>query len=82
MSKMLTLLEGKKIRFTPHDIRHSAIENLTEATHYKCPVKRVAYDIKAVSKLASHASTDMTEYYKKDKGMKTLEQEFNIVINQ
>lgn len=82
MSKMLTQLEGKKIRFTPHDIRHSAIENLTEATHYKCPIKRVAYDIKAVSKLASHASTDMTEYYKKDKGMKTLEQEFNIVINQ
>lgn len=82
MSKMLTLLEGRKIRFTPHDIRHSAIENMTEGTHYKCPVKRVPYDIKAVSKLASHASVDMTEYYKKDTGMKNIEEAFGIVINQ
>jgi integrase/recombinase XerD len=80
MSKVLSLLEGKKIRFTPHDIRHSAIENLTEATHYKCPVKRVAYDIKAVSKLASHASTDMTEYYKKDKGIKSIESAFGVSL--
>jgi integrase/recombinase XerD len=78
MSKILSALEGKKIHFTPHCIRHSAIENLTEATHYKCPVKRVAYDIKAVSKLASHASTDMTEYYKKDKGIKSIESAFGV----
>jgi integrase/recombinase XerD len=82
MSKILSVLEGKKIHFTPHCIRHSAIENLTEGTHYKCPVKRIAYDVKTVQKLASHASSDMTEYYKKDKGMKTIEQDFNIVINQ
>jgi integrase/recombinase XerD len=82
MSKILTILDGKKIHFTPHCIRHSAIENLTEGTHYKCPVKRIAYDVKTVQKLASHASSDMTEYYKKDKGMKTIEQDFNIVINQ
>lgn len=78
MSRILSKLEGKKVHFTPHDIRHSAIENLTEASHYKCPVKRVAYDIKAVSKLASHASTDMTEYYKKDKGIKSIESAFGV----
>jgi integrase/recombinase XerD len=78
MSQILSILEGKKIHFTPHCIRHSAIENLTEGTHYKCPVKRIAYDIKAVSKLASHASTDMTEYYKKDKGIKSIESAFGV----
>jgi len=80
MSKILSTLDGKRIHFTPHCIRHSAIENLTEATHYKCPVKRVAYDIKAVSKLASHASTDMTEYYKKDKGIKSIENAFGVKL--
>lgn len=80
MSKILTLLEGKKIHFTPHCIRHSAIENLTEATHYKCPVKRIAYDIKAVSKLASHKTTDMTSSYKKDQGMKNIEEAFQISL--
>lgn len=81
MSKLLTEIEGKKIHFTPHCIRHSAIENLTEGTHYKCPVKRIAYDIKAVSKLASHASTDMTEYYKKDKGIKSIENAFGVRLD-
>ena len=79
MSHILTSLEGKKIRFTPHCLRHSAIENLSEGTHYKCPTKRIAYDIKAVSKLASHASVDMTEKYKKDKGMQSVEDAFNML---
>ena len=81
MSKMLSELEHKKIHFTPHCLRHSAIENLTEAEHYRCPVKRIPYDIKAVSKLASHASTDMTAYYKKDQGMKSIADAFGININ-
>ncbi len=81
MSKILSEIEGRKIFFTPHAIRHSAIENLTEGQHYKCEIKRIPYDIQAVSKLASHASTDMTQYYKKDKGMRSVESAFGITIN-
>lgn len=82
MSKMLTDIEGKKIHFTPHCIRHSAIENLTEGYHYKCEVRRIPYEIKAVSKLASHKTTDMTNSYKKDQGLKNIEEAFGICINQ
>lgn len=82
MSRLLSRLEGKKIQFTPHCLRHSAIENLTEGNHYKCEVRRIPYEIKVVSKLASHKTTDMTNSYKKDQGMKTLEDSFKININQ
>lgn len=82
MSRILSEIEGKKIHFTPHCLRHSSIENLTEGTHYKCEIRRIPYEIKAVSKLASHASTDMTAYYKKDSGLKNIEEAFGIVINQ
>jgi len=78
MSRILSELEGRKIHFTPHCLRHSAIENLTEGTHYKCEIRRIPYEIKAVSKLASHSSVDMTEYYKKDQGLKNIEEAFGI----
>jgi len=80
MSGILSGLQGKKIHFTPHCLRHSAIENMTEGSHYKCPTQRIPYDIKAVSKLASHASTDMTNSYKKDSGMKNIEVAFGISL--
>ncbi len=80
MSRILSELEGKKINFTPHCLRHSAIENLTEGHHYKCEIRRIPYEIKAVSKLASHASTDMTAYYKKDQGLKNIEDAFGIKV--
>lgn len=80
MSRILSELEGRRIHFTPHSLRHSAIENLTEGHHYKCEVKRVPYDIKAVSRLASHASTDMTASYKKDKGLRSIESVFGVKI--
>ena len=80
MSRILAELDGRKIHFTPHCLRHSAIENLTEGTHYKCEVRRIPYEIKAVSKLASHASTDMTAYYKKDQGLKNIEDAFGIKV--
>ena len=81
MSQMLSTLDGKKIRFTPHCLRHSAIDNLTEGTHYKCEVRRIPYEIGAVSKLASHASTDMTQSYKKDRGMRSVENAFGVKIS-
>lgn len=81
MSKVLSELEGRKIHFTPHALRHSAIENLTEGHHYKCEIKRIPYDIKAVSRLASHASTDMTASYKKDKGLRSIESVFGVKIS-
>lgn len=81
MSKILSVLEGRKIWFTPHCLRHSAIENLTEGTHYRCEVRRIPVDIKVVSKLASHESTEMTAYYKKNQGLKNIADTFGIVIN-
>jgi integrase len=80
MSRILSELEGRKIHFTPHCLRHSSIENLTEGTHYKCEIRRIPYEIKAVSKLASHATTDMTAYYKKDQGLKNIEDAFGIKV--
>lgn len=81
MSRILSEIEGRKIHFTPHALRHSAIENLTEGHHYKCEIKRIPYDIKAVSRLASHASTDMTASYKKDKGLRSIESVFGVKIS-
>lgn len=78
MDKILTLLQGKPIHFTPHCLRHSAIENLTEGSHYKCEVRRIPFEIKTVSKLASHSTTDMTNSYKKDHGMRDVADAFGI----
>ncbi len=80
MSRILSKLEDREIWFTPHDLRHSAIENYTEGTHYMCPVKREPYSIEAIQRLASHASSAMTQSYKKNNGLKSLEQSFNIKI--
>lgn len=81
MSRVLSEIGGKKVHFTPHSLRHSAIENLTEGSHYKCEVRRIPYDIRAVSGLAGHASIEMTEYYKKNKGFKDVEDAFGVKVS-
>lgn len=80
MSKILTCIENKPIHFSPHDLRHSAIENYTEGSHYLCPTKRIAYSIEDIQKLASHASSAMTQLYKKDRGLKSIENAFGIKL--
>lgn len=80
MSLILSMLEGQQIHFSPHSLRHSAIENYTNGTHYMCPTKRIAYDITDIQKLASHASVSMTQSYKKNVGMASLESSFGIKI--
>lgn len=80
MSKILSEIEGVEISFTPHDLRHSAIENYTEGTHYLCPVKRIAYSVEDIQRLAGHANASMTQSYKKNKGLKNLENAFGVSI--
>jgi len=78
MSLILSALQGKKIKFTPHCLRHSAIENLSEGTHYRCEVRRIPFEMKVVSNLASHKTVDMTNSYKKDHGMRDVADAFGI----
>ncbi len=80
MSRILSRLENKEIHFTPHDLRHSAIENYTEGTHYMCPTKRIPYTVEEIQRLASHASSAMTQSYKKNVGMKSVETAFGIKL--
>lgn len=82
MSKILSIIEGCKIRFTPHDLRRTAIENYYNGTHYMCEVRiqRIPYSIHDIQLLANHKEQATTEIYLKNNKQKNLENAFGIKI--
>lgn len=80
MSEILSEIEGVEILFTPHSLRHSALENLSTGEHYVCKEmnKPNGFDILVLKAFAHHSDTSTTEGYLKDKDYALLEQAFCI----
>lgn len=72
--KVLAEIEGtEEIEFNPHSLRHSALENYGEGTHFvlkEIGVKKL--DINMLKVLANHSDISTTESYLKDKGQEKL----------
>ena len=83
MSRILSKLEGREINFSPHDFRHSALENYENGTHYMCRVladpKR--FTLEELRVLAHHDSIDTTKSYLKPKENNIIETAFGVKIN-
>jgi integrase len=65
----------EEIDFNPHSLRHSALENYGEGTHYVLREIGVdKLDINMLKVLANHSDISTTESYLKDKGQEKLYQ--------
>lgn len=70
---ILSSIDGEVHEFNPHSLRHSALENYGEGTHFvlkELGVKNL--DIKMLKVLANHSDISTTESYLKDKGQQKL----------
>lgn len=74
-------LFGKEKLFNVHSLRHSALENYSNGTHYVCRERNIrAISIDKLSKISNHSSISMTQHYIKDSKVKELEELFDIRI--
>lgn len=80
--KILEKDSGKKIRLTPHSLRHSALQNLSDGSHYICLEKNngQGYELEKLKLLANHSSIETTSNYLKDRSKEELEAMFKINI--
>jgi site-specific recombinase XerD len=80
--KLLEKIEEASIRLTPHSLRHSALQNLSDGTHYLCKEKNNGggYEIEKLKLLANHSSIETTSNYLKDTKIDELESMFDISI--
>lgn len=61
------------IEFNPHSIRHSALENYADGTHYVLKeLGKDKLDIKVLKVLANHSDISTTQSYLKDKDQEIL----------
>ncbi|MGL5676859.1 MAG: tyrosine-type recombinase/integrase [Cellulosilyticaceae bacterium] len=82
MSIWLSKEEGKAINFAPHALRHSALENYDNGTHYMCrvlaePRKFALHELQA---MARHDSMDTTKSYLKPKENNVIEGMFGVKL--
>ena len=82
MAKILSEIEGKKINFSPHSLRHTSLENYKNGTHYMCAKlgKPEGFKIEELQVLAHHDSMDTTKGYLKPNDNNILEQMFGIKL--
>lgn len=72
-------LTGEDIDFNPHSLRHSALENYSDGTHYVLKEMGVdKLDIKVLKVLANHSDISTTESYLKDKDQEVLMNAFGL----
>lgn len=72
-------LTGEEIDFNPHSLRHSALENYSNGTHYVLKeLGKDKLDIKVLKILANHSDISTTESYLKDKDMELLAETFGL----
>ncbi|WP_069997805.1 tyrosine-type recombinase/integrase [Cellulosilyticum sp. I15G10I2] len=80
MTKILNLLEGKNLNFSPHSFRHSALQNYRDGTHYMC--KEMAtpriFTMEELQALAHHDSMETTRSYLKSDESSVIERMFDI----
>lgn len=80
MSSILSEIEGRKIKFTPHSFRHSVIENMGNGTHYLCKQIGRAFTVEEIAIIAHHKSIEMTKSYMKPKDDSMFLELFGIKI--
>jgi integrase len=80
MSAILSEIEGRKIRFTPHSLRHSAINNMDDGSFYACEVRRIPRKQRVIQTFANHQNWSMTESYCKNKKYQSVTEELGIEI--
>lgn len=82
MANILEEIEGEYIPFNPHSLRHSALENLGNGTHYMCKKlgKENGFSLEELKVLARHESVSTTEGYLRNKDSDVLEGMFGIKL--
>ena len=82
MSNLLSKLEGKKIEFNVHSLRHISLENYSTGDHYMCEKlgKKEGLLLDDLKILAHHDSSEVTSGYLKDKKDERLQEVFGIKI--
>ena len=80
---LLTEIEDKETKFGSHSIRHSALQNMNNGTHYVCRELGMnsGFPIEKLRLYANHESVDTTQGYLKDNSLDELESMFKIKIN-
>lgn len=83
MNDLLEEIEGKKIGFTVHSFRHTALENYNTGEHYMCKKlgKTDGFTLQELQMLAHHSSSDTTADYLKEKDNELIGQMFGIQID-
>lgn len=69
----------EEINFNPHSLRHSALENYADGTHYVLKeMGKDKLDIKILKVLANHSDISTTESYLKNKDLEILNEAFGL----
>lgn len=82
MADVLYNIEGKRIDFSPHSFRHSALQNYRDGSHYMCremATPRI-FSMEELQALAHHDSMDTTRSYLKSDQNNVLENMFEVKI--
>lgn len=82
MADIISEIEGKDIPFNPHSLRHSALENMKNGTHYMCKKmnKPNGFALEELRAYAHHENTSTTESYLKPKDNQILSNMFGISV--
>lgn len=81
MANLLKELTGEDIPFNAHSLRHSALENLSNGTHYVLKELGVdKLDLEQLKVYAHHSDVSVTSSYLKDNSNNLLENTFGIKI--
>lgn len=72
---------GLNIKFNLHSLRHSALQNMSDGTHYICRERGLGrLDISVLKEIANHESVSTTEGYLKDNKSSMYEDMFGISL--
>ncbi len=82
MRDLLEELEGKEFDFNPHSIRHSALQNMSDGTHYICKDlgMETGFPVEKLRLIANHSDISTTQGYLKDTSIDELADMFSITI--
>lgn len=80
--KILEEKTGEYMEFNPHSLRHSALENYANGTHYVLKeMGKEKLDINVLKVLANHDDISTTESYLKDRDQEILAEAFGISLS-
>lgn len=82
MAEMISEIEGKEIPFNPHSLRHSALENMKNGSHYMCKKlgKTEGFSLNELMVYAHHSDVSTTQSYLKKDDNNVLEKMFGITL--